>query len=60
MAAVLAEPSDQTAPVATLAPGFAQRYEVHVWRSLFGDILIEVRGDVVFVNGQEVVPAQQP
>ena len=29
----------------------------YVWESRFGDILIEVRGGQVYVNGQAVEPA---
>jgi hypothetical protein len=33
---------------------FAPVYARHVWRSAFGDIVIEVKGDDVFVDGKKV------
>jgi hypothetical protein len=30
----------------------------HVWESLFGTMLIEVRSGQIFVNGQRVEPAE--
>lgn len=33
------------------------RYERHVWRNVFGEVVIEVRGDSVFVDGELVEPA---
>ena len=32
------------------------RYERHVWRNVFGEVVIEVRGDSVFVDGELVEP----
>jgi len=39
-----------------LAAEGVQRY---VWEGKFGAILVETRGDRVYVNGQEVEPAEQ-
>jgi hypothetical protein len=44
-------------PELALAAEGVQRY---VWESRFGDMLIEVHDDRVFVNGSLVVPAAAP
>jgi hypothetical protein len=44
-------------PELALAAEGVQRY---VWESKFGDMLIEVRENRVFVNGSLVVPAAAP
>lgn len=45
---------DTAAPELPLAADGVLRY---VWHGRFGDMLVEVREDQVFVNGQAVVPA---
>jgi hypothetical protein len=45
-----AQPADQ--PALSLATEAVQRY---VWQSAYGPILIEVREDSAFVNGQRVM-----
>jgi hypothetical protein len=45
------QPIDQ--PHLDLASHGVQRY---VWRSAYGEMLIEVRGGVAFVNGSRVAP----
>jgi hypothetical protein len=38
-----------------------QRGDLHImWKSQFGDILIEVKDGAVFVNGDLVEPSQSP
>lgn len=40
----------------TRPPPAAADVQRHVWHSRFGSMLIEVKGDTVFVNGQPVEP----
>lgn len=48
---------DACQPSLPLAADGVQRY---VWESRFGEILIEIAHDQVFVNGQVVEPAASP
>lgn len=43
-------------PSLELATEGVQRY---VWNSAFGPMLIEVRGGIVYVNGQRVTPIEE-
>lgn len=50
---VPAAPAPTGAPARAPAPAAAVRW---VWESRFGPIVIEVRGDEVYVNGDRVEP----
>jgi hypothetical protein len=54
-AAMIPEPNLVRSPGAGASPGLGN-YVVH-WHSAFGTIIIEVREGRVFVNGDEVKPA---
>jgi hypothetical protein len=49
---VLLSPDEQIEPSLPLGSDGVLRW---VWRSRFGEVLIEVVGEQVFVNGQQVV-----
>jgi hypothetical protein len=50
---VLLSPNEQVEPSLSLGSEGVLRW---VWHSRFGEVLIEVVGKQVFVNGQRVVP----
>lgn len=50
---VMLSPDEQVAPSLPLGSDGVQRW---VWRSRFGEVLIEVAGEQVLVNGQPVAP----
>lgn len=50
---VILSPDEQVEPSLPLGSDGVQRW---VWRSRFGEVLIEVVGEQVFVNGQRVTP----
>ena len=50
---VLLSPDEQVEPSLPLGSDGVQRW---VWRSRFGEVLIEVVGEQVLVNGQPVAP----
>lgn len=50
---VMLSPDEQVAPSLPLGSDGVQRW---VWLSRFGEVLIEVVGEHVFVNGQQVAP----
>ena len=53
---VLLHRDDHDQAALPLAAAGVQRW---VWESRFGPILIEVRADTVFVNGQRVLPHRE-
>ena len=50
---VMLSPDEQVEPSLPLGSDGVQRW---VWRSRFGEVLIEVVGEQVLVNGQPVAP----
>jgi len=50
---VMLSPDEQVAPSLPLGRDGVQRW---IWRSRFGEVLIEVVGEQVHVNGQPVAP----
>jgi hypothetical protein len=50
---VILSPDEQVEPSLPLGSDGVQRW---VWRSRFGEVLIEVVGEQSFVNGQAVAP----
>lgn len=50
---VMLSPDEQVAPSLPLGSDGVQRW---IWHSRFGQVLIEVVGEQVFVNGKAVAP----
>ena len=50
---VMLSPDEQVEPSLPLGSDGVQRW---IWRSRFGEVLIEVVGEQSFVNGQAVAP----